>query len=639
MSCHEGHCHEGHSHDHGHGHEHGEEENRKAALIRIGVSAVLLLLGLLLPAAEGVRIALYLAAWLLVGYRVILEAVKKLLQGRALDEMFLMTVASAGAFCLGEYPEGVAVMLLYQIGEFFQDFAVDRSRDSIAELMDIRPDTANVERNGELMTVEPGEVAVGEIIAVRPGERIPLDGVVLEGESALDTVALTGESVPRTARPGDQVISGCVNMSGLLRIRVTHAYGDSTVTRILELVENASENKSKADQFITRFARVYTPVVVGLAVLAAVVPPLFFGGNWHEWIQSALTFLVISCPCALVISVPLTFFSGIGGASRKGILMKGAGYLEALAKAETAVFDKTGTLTQGVFSVTAVHEKGAAAAEEMLLLAAAAERFSTHPIAQSLRDECKDGAETAEVTDVEEISGRGVMATVNGRRVAVGNEKLMEEAGAAWQGCHRQGTIVHVAADGEYLGHIVISDRVKEGAKEALADLKALGVRRTVMLTGDASSAAEAAAKEVGVDEMHCQLLPDGKVRQVERLMGEKSAKGALVFVGDGINDAPVLARADIGVAMGALGSDAAIEAADVVLMDDDPRKLGRAIRIARKTLAIVRQNIVFSLAVKALVMILGVMHLAPLWAAVLADVGVCFAAILNAMRAMRAAD
>ena len=637
MSCHCEHCH--HEHEHEHHHDHGEEENRTLALARIGVSAVLLLLGIFLPLPEGVKIGLYLVSWLTVGYSVIWEAFINILHGHALDEMFLMTVASVGAFCLGDYAEGVAVMLLYQIGEFFQDYAVDKSRDSIAELMDIRPDSANVERNGEIVTDEPEHVEIGEIIVVRPGEKIPLDGIVLEGESALDTVALTGESVPRTARPGDQVISGCVNLRGVLRIQVTHAYADSTVARILELVENAGENKSKADQFITRFARVYTPVVVGLAVLVAVVPPLFFGGAWSQWITSALTFLVISCPCALVISVPLTFFSGIGGASRKGILIKGAGYLETLAKADTAVFDKTGTLTKGVFSVTAVHGKGSADEEELLLLAAAAEKYSTHPIAQSLREKCKDGADGAAVKDVEEISGQGVKASVNGRQVAVGNEKLMEAVGAAWQGCHHAGTIVHVAADGEYLGHIVISDQVKEGAGEAISDLKALGVRKTVMLTGDAQAAAEAVAKDVGVDEMRAQLLPDGKVKEVERLLNEKPADGALLFVGDGINDAPVLARADIGVAMGALGSDAAIEAADVVLMDDEPGKLGKAIRIARKTVAIVRQNIVFSLAVKAAVMILGVLHLAPLWAAVFADVGVCFIAILNAMRAMRAAD
>jgi len=646
MSCHCEHCHHdhgtnehGHSHVHGHEHGHGEEENRRAALIRIGVSAALLLAGLFLPVPPGVKIALYLAAWLAVGYPVIGNALRNILHGHALDEMFLMTVASVGAFCLGDYAEGVAVMLLYQIGEFFQDYAVDKSRDSIAELMDIRPDIAHVERDGEIITEEPEHVQTGETIVVRPGEKIPLDGVVLEGESLLDTVALTGESVPRHARIGDQVLSGCVNGQGLLRMEVTHAYADSTVSRILELVEHAGENKSRADQFITRFARVYTPVVVALAVLVAILPPLFFGGQWSEWITSALTFLVISCPCALVISVPLTFFSGIGGASRKGILIKGAGYLETLARADTAVFDKTGTLTRGVFSVTAVHGKGAADEEEMLLLAAAAERFSTHPIAQSLREKCKDAAEAAEVSGVEEISGHGVRAQVNGRRLAVGNEKLMEAEGAAWTSCHRQGTIVHVSADGEYLGHIVIADEVKDGAREALTELKKLGVRKTVMLTGDARAAAETVSKEVGVDEMRAQLLPDEKVTQVERLMGEKAAEGALLFVGDGINDAPVLARADVGVAMGALGSDAAIEAADVVLMDDDPRKLGRAIRIARKTVSIVRQNIAFSLAVKAAVMVLGVLHLAPLWAAVFADVGVCFIAILNAMRAMRAAD
>ncbi|MBR4361032.1 MAG: cadmium-translocating P-type ATPase [Clostridia bacterium] len=634
---HREHGHEHHvEHDHhGHEHGHGEEENRGFMLARIGVSAALLISGLLIREPAWLKIALFILSWVVVGYSVAIQAVKSILHGEALDEMFLMTVASVGAFCLREYPEGVAVMLLYQIGEFFQDYAVDKSRDSIADLMDIRPDTAQVERGGETVTEAPERVRVGEIIVVRPGEKVALDGVVLEGESSLNTLALTGESVPRHVKMGDQVISGCVNQQGVLRIQVTHAYADSTVARILELVEHAGEHKSKADRFITRFAKVYTPVVVALALLVALVPPLLLGGSWTEWIQSALTFLVISCPCALVISVPLTFFSGIGGASRRGILIKGAGYLESLAQSEIAVFDKTGTLTQGVFSVAAAHGENAG---EMLLLAAAAEKFSTHPIAQSLREAGKDSVQAMDVRDVEEISGQGVEATVNGRRMAVGNEKLMDSVGAAWKPCHHSGTIVHVAADGTYLGHIVIADQVKEGSREAILNIKAAGVRKAVMLTGDARAAAEAVAKEVAVDEMHAELLPDGKVEQVEKLLGEKSERGTLLFVGDGINDAPVLARADVGVAMGALGSDAAIEAADVVLMDDDPRKLATAIRIAQRTRSIVRQNIVFSLAVKLAVMVLGVMHLAPLWAAVFADVGVCFLAIINAMRAMTVA-
>ena len=629
-----------HYHDHGHehGHEHGEEENRAWTLIRIGVSAALLLAGLLIPMPEGLKIALFVLSWLAVGYSVAWEAVKSILHGDALDEMFLMTVASVGAFVLGDYAEGVAVMLLYQVGEFFQDYAVDRSRDSIADLMDIRPDSANVERDGKIETLLPEFVEVGETIVVRPGEKVPLDGVVLEGKSSLNTLALTGESAPRSVGEGDQVLSGCVNIQGMLRVRVNHAYEDSTVARILEMVEHAGENKSKADRFITRFARVYTPVVVALAVLAALVPPLFFGGDWNEWITSALTFLVISCPCALVISVPLTFFSGIGGASRRGILVKGAGYLETLAHTDTAVFDKTGTLTKGAFTVTEIHAENGDR-EGMLALAAAAECFSTHPIAQSLLEACRVKPEQKDTQQAEEISGHGVRALVKGKRVAVGNEKLMALEGIRCASPESVGTVSHVAADGKYLGYIVIADEIKPGSQEAIDALRALGVKKTVMLTGDRERTAEAVGRALGMDEIYAGLLPDGKMDKVEDLLREKDEKGALVFVGDGINDAPVLARADIGVAMGALGSDAAIEAADVVLMDDDPRKLPAAVRIARRTLGIVRQNVVFSLAVKILVMILGVLHMAPLWAAVFADVGVCFIAILNAMRAMRMAQ
>ena len=641
-----GHHEHGHHHSHEHGHAHGgvscscghchhahggEAEDRRLAIARIAASAVLLALGLLLPVSETAKTVLFLLSWLTVGYSVAWEAVKNLLRGHALDDMFLMTAASVGAFCLGEFAEGVAVMLLYQIGEFFQDYAVDQSRDSIAELMDIRPDEARAERNGQAVTVRPEEVETGETILVRPGEKIPLDGVILEGASSLNTVALTGESAPRDVEPGDAVLSGCVNLQGLLRVRVTRPYADSTVSRILEMVEHAADSKSKADQFITRFARVYTPVVVGLAVLAALVPPLFFGGDWREWLRSALTFLVISCPCALVISVPLTFFSAIGGASRRGILIKGAVYLETLARTETAVFDKTGTLTQGSFAVTEVLP-AQGSREDLLLMAASAEQFSTHPIAQAIAAACSAPLLPAE--DVQEIAGYGVSARIGGHTIAVGNGKWMTRLGVSRQAADRPGTAVYAARDGEYLGCILIADAVKEGAREALDDLRTLGVQKCVMLTGDSEAAARPVKEALGLDACHAGLLPDEKVEQVERLMAAKARDGALVFVGDGINDAPVLARADVGVAMGALGSDAAIEAADVVLMDDDPRNLARAIRIARAAMRIVRQNILFSLAVKLAVMILGVMHLTPLWLAIFADVGVCFLAILNAMRA-----
>ena len=632
-----------HSHEHGnepghsHDHSHGEEADRKTMLIRIIASAALLGAGLIIPSPAWLKIALYLLSWLAVGSSVAVEAVKSLLRGEALDEMFLMTVASVGAFCLGDFPEGVAVMLLYQIGEFFQDYAVDRSRDSIAELMDIRPDSAQVERDGRLMTLVPEMVRLGEVMVIRPGEKVPLDGLVLEGESSLNTVALTGESAPRAVKPGDMVLSGCVNGQGLLRVEVTHLYADSTVSRILELVEHASEHKSRADRFITRFARVYTPIVVGAAVLLALLPPVLFHGNWREWITTALTFLVISCPCALVISVPLTYFSGIGGASRRGILIKGANYLETLARAEMAVFDKTGTLTRGAFTVTEIHAADGND-QELLSLAAAAETFSTHPIAQSLRDACGAGR-PKNAENVEEIAGHGVTAQVEGHRVSVGSEKLMVREGVSFPRADSLGTVAHVAVDGKYAGYIVIADEIKPGAGEAVAELKALGVKKAVMLTGDRQAAARQVGQALSLDEIHAELLPDGKVEMLEALLSQKTDGGALIFVGDGINDAPVLARADVGVAMGALGSDAAIEAADVVLMDDDPRKLPLAVRIARATRRIVRQNIAFSLAVKALVMILGVFHASPLWAAVFADVGVCFLAILNAMRAMRAAE
>ena len=554
-----------------------------------------------------------------------------------------MALATVGALAIGEYPESVFVMLFYQVGEFFQGWAVGRSRQSIAALMDIRPDYANVEREGKEEKVDPEDVAVGETILIKPGERVPLDGVILEGTSALNTAALTGESLPRDVQPGDDVISGCVNLTGLLRVRTTKEFGDSTVSKILDLVENSSSKKAKAEQFITRFARWYTPVVVIGAVLLAVIPPLVAGGDWSKWIEQALIFLVISCPCALVISVPLTFFGGIGGASKQGVLVKGSNYLEALARTDIVVFDKTGTLTRGVFNVTAIHPDQCSE-PQLLELAALAESYSSHPIARSLRDACGMDMDESRVAHVAEIAGRGVKAEIGPaageggdvRTVYVGNDKLMEEMGVSWHPCHHVGTTVHVAAEGEYLGHIVISDEVKPDAKAAVAALKAAGVRRTVMLTGDAQAVGEAVGKELGLDEVHAQLLPAGKVERVEALLGQKAPKGTLAFVGDGINDAPVLSRSDVGIAMGALGSDAAIEAADVVLMDDKPSKIAAAISIARRTLVIARQNIVFALAVKAVFLIMGLFGVANMWEAVFADVGVSVIAILNATRALK---
>ena len=557
--------------------------------------------------------------------------------GQVFDENFLMSLATVGALATGEYPEAVFVMLFYQVGELFQSYAVDQSRKSITSLMDIRPDYANIEVDGQLRQVDPEDVAVGDTIVIKAGERIPLDGVVLEGTSNVDTAALTGESLPREAQPGDDVISGCVNLSGLLRVRVTKAFEESTVAKILDLVENSSSKKAKAENFITKFARYYTPAVVLAAVALALLPPLFTSIQWVDSIQRALNFLVVSCPCALVISVPLSFFGGIGGASKNGLLVKGGNYLEVLAKTELVVFDKTGTLTRGVFNVTAIHPDHCGEAQ-LLELAALAERYSDHPISRSLKEAYGKELDASRVSNVEELSGRGVRATVDGRQICAGNDKLMEDIGVSWHPCHRVGTTVHVASDGVYLGHIVISDEVKPDAKEAITALKACGVRRTVMLTGDAKAVGESVAQELGLDEVHTQLLPADKVTRVEALLGEVSPKGALAFVGDGINDAPVLSRADIGIAMGGLGSDAAIEAADIVLMDDKPSKLADAIRIARRTLAIVRQNIVFALAVKFLVLALSAAGVANMWEAVFADVGVSVIAILNAMRALKTA-
>ena len=604
-------------------------------LIRILVSGGLFGAALALPLEGWAKLAVFLVPYAVIGWDVLWRAVRNIAHGQIFDENFLMALATIGALAIGEYPEAVFVMLFYQVGELFQSYAVNQSRKSIAALMDIRPDYANIEVDGQLQQVDPEEVAVGDTIVIKAGERIPLDGVVLEGTSTLDTAALTGESLPRQVQSGDDVISGCVNLSGLLKVQVTKAFQESTVSKILDLVENSSSKKAKAEHFITRFARYYTPVVVLAAVALAVLPPLFTAIGWLDSIQRALNFLVVSCPCALVISVPLSFFGGIGGASRDGILVKGGNYLEVLAKAEIVVFDKTGTLTQGVFNVTAIHPDHCDQSQ-LLELAALAECVSDHPISRSLLEAWGKLPDRSRVTQAQELSGRGVRAIVDGKVICAGNDKLMEEIGVTWHPCHHVGTTVHVAADGVYLGHIVISDQVKPDAKESISALKAAGVRKTVMLTGDAKTVGEAVAAQLGLDEVHAQLLPADKVDQVERLLKEVSPKGALAFVGDGINDAPVLSRADVGIAMGGLGSDAAIEAADIVLMDDKPSKLAQAIAIARRTLAIVRQNIVFALAVKLLVLVLSALGQANLWQAVFADVGVSVIAILNAMRAMR---
>ena len=610
-------------------------KKQKRMLFRVLASAVLFAVALLLPTEGWLRLFTFLIPYAVIAWDVLWRAVRNIAHGQVFDENFLMSLATVGALATGEYPEAVFVMLFYQVGELFQSYAVDQSRKSITSLMDIRPDYANIEVDGKLRQVDPEDVAVGDTIVIKAGERIPLDGVVLEGTSNVDTAALTGESLPREAQPGDDVISGCVNLSGLLRVRVTKAFEESTVAKILDLVENSSSKKAKAENFITKFARYYTPAVVLAAVALALLPPLFTSIQWVDSIQRALNFLVVSCPCALVISVPLSFFGGIGGASKNGILVKGGNYLEVLAKTELVVFDKTGTLTRGVFNVTAIHPDHCGEAQ-LLELAALAESYSDHPISRSLKEAYGKELDASRVSNVEELSGRGVRATVDGRQICAGNDKLMEDIGVSWHPCHRVGTTVHVASDGVYLGHIVISDEVKPDAKEAITALKACGVRRTVMLTGDAKAVGESVAQELGLDEVHTQLLPADKVTRVEALLGEVSPKGALAFVGDGINDAPVLSRADIGIAMGGLGSDAAIEAADIVLMDDKPSKLADAIRIARRTLAIVRQNIVFALAVKFLVLALSAAGVANMWEAVFADVGVSVIAILNAMRALK---
>ena len=613
---------------------------QKKMVARIAASAVLLVAAVLIPYEGPWRFVLFLPAYFVIGWDVLWKAARNIAHGQVFDENFLMALATVGAFCTGffgegEYPEAVFVMLFYQVGELFQGYAVGKSRKSIASLMDIRPDYANVERDGQLTQVDPEEVAVGDTITVKAGERVPLDGVVLEGQSMVNTSALTGESVPRQVQPGDDVISGCVNQSGLLRVRVTKPFGESTVQKILDLVENSSSKKAKAENFITKFARYYTPIVVFCALALALVPPLFVG-DWVGWVQKALIFLVVSCPCALVISVPLSFFGGIGGASRQGILVKGGNYLEVLANTEIVVFDKTGTPTKGVFNVTAIHPEEYSESG-LLEMAALAESYSDHPISRSLKEAWGQELDASRVGEVEELSGRGVRAQVDGKTVCAGNDKLMEDIGVKWHPCHHVGTTVHVAVEGKYTGHIVISDEVKPDAKEAIAALKAQGVKKTVMLTGDAKAVGESVAKDLGLDEAYTQLLPGDKVDRVEALLSEKSPKGKLAFVGDGINDAPVLSRADIGIAMGALGSDAAIEAADIVLMDDKPSKIAKAMEISQRTLRIVRQNIVFALAVKLLVLALTPFGIANMWEAVFADVGVMVIAILNASRALQA--
>ena len=608
---------------------------QKKMLTRILVSAVLFALSFLLPLSGVLRLFYFATVYAVVGWDVLWRAARNIAHGQVFDENFLMALATIGAFVLGEFPEAVEVMLFYQIGELFQGYAVGKSRQSITALMDIRPDYANIERDGALEQVDPDEVAVGDIIVIKAGEKIPLDGVIIEGSSSLDTAALTGESLPREVAAGDDVISGCINQSGLLRVRVSKEFGESTVSKILDLVENSSSKKARAENFITKFARYYTPVVVIGAVLLALLPPLLLGGSWNTWIERALIFLVISCPCALVISIPLSFFGGIGGASKAGILVKGSNYLEALSETEIVVFDKTGTLTKGVFQVTAVHPD-TLPESRLLELAALAESFSDHPISRSLRQAYGKPIDSSRVSDVEELSGHGVQARVDGLLICAGNGKLMDRTGVQWHDCHLTGTVVHIAVDGCYGGHIVISDTVKPDAAGAIAALKQMGIRQTVMLTGDARAVAEQTAGQLGLDSFHAGLLPADKVARVEELLEQKSAKGKLAFVGDGINDAPVLSRADIGIAMGGLGSDAAIEAADIVLMDDQPSKIASAMRISKKTLRIVKQNIVFSLGVKGLILLLGAVGLASMQAAIFADVGVMILAVLNASRALK---
>ncbi len=621
-------------------------KKQKKMLIRILITAAMLVALYIIPVTGWLRLALYLTAYLVIGYDILKKAGQGIANGRVFDENFLMAVATVGAFALaiyeksGDYNEAIAVMLFYQIGELFQSYAVGKSRKNISALMDIRPDYANIEQDGQLVQVDPDEVAIGTVIVVQPGEKVPIDGVVTEGSSTLNTSALTGESLPRDAREGDEVISGCINMTGVLKIRTTKAFGESTVSKILELVENSSSRKSRSEDFIAKFARIYTPVVCYSALALAIIPPVIrlvggMDGQWEQWVYRALTFLVTSCPCALVVSIPLSFFAGIGGASHEGILIKGSNYLETLSQVKTVVFDKTGTLTKGVFEVTAVHHSDMDE-HKLLEYAALAECASSHPISKSLQKAYGKAIDRSRVTDIQESSGHGVTAVVDGHTVAAGNSKLMVQLGIPYHDCHSVGTIIHMAVDGQYAGHIVISDVVKPNAKAAIAALHKAGVEKTVMLTGDAKKVADAVAAELGVDEVHSELLPGDKVAQVEQLLSRQRGKAKLAFVGDGINDAPVLSRADIGIAMGAMGSDAAIEAADVVLMDDEPMQIAKAIHISRKCIGIVYQNIVFALAVKFACLVLVAIGAANMWAAIFADVGVMVLAVLNAIRALR---
>lgn len=621
-------------------------KKQKKMLVRILITAVMLIALHFIPITGIPQLLAYVAAYLVIGFDILRKAGKGILNGRAFDENFLMALATLGAFFLaiwtksGDYVEGIAVMLFYQIGELFQSYAVGKSRKNISALMDIRPDYANIEADGQLTQVDPDEVPVGSMIVVQPGEKVPLDGVIVEGTASLNTSALTGESLPRDVKEGDEIISGCIDMSGVLKIRTTKAFGESTVSKILDLVENASSRKSRSEAFISRFAKIYTPAVCAAALVLAVLVPLGrmlagLDANWTDWIYRALSFLVVSCPCALVISIPLSFFAGIGGASKEGILIKGSNYLEALSEAKIVVFDKTGTLTRGVFEVTAVHHSPMDEAQ-LLEYAALAECASSHPISKSLQKAYGKEIDRSRVTDIEELSGHGITATVDGHAVAAGNSKLMNKLGVEYHDCHSTGTIIHMAVDGQYAGHIVISDVVKPHSKEAIEQLKRAGVQKTVMLTGDAKRVADSVAAELGVDEVRSELLPGDKVAEVEKLLAAKSKKDMLAFVGDGINDAPVLTRADIGIAMGAMGSDAAIEAADIVLMDDDPLQIAKAIKISRKCIGIVRQNIVFSLVVKFGCLALVAFGVANMWAAIFADVGVMVLAVLNAIRALR---
>lgn len=647
-------CNHKHEHNHGHSHEHSHSyahDGLKSKVVLIGATIILLIGAALIEHSMNLAIwqllLIYLVPYLLIGHDTLKEAAEGIMKGDMFNEDFLMSVATIGALAIGflpgsdtEFMEAVFVMLFFQIGELFEGYAEGKSRDSISHLMEIKPDVANVERNGNTMQVSPEEVAIGETIVIRPGEKVPLDGMVIEGQSALNTIAITGESMPRQITEGNEVISGCINISGVIKVQTTKTFGESTVSKIINLVENANENKSKSESFISRFAHVYTPIVVFLAVALALVPPIFSAASYAEsfplWLNRALIFLVVSCPCALVISVPLTFFGGIGGASRNGILIKGSNYMDALANLSTVVFDKTGTLTHGQFEVEAIHPENYDA-QELLHMAAHVEHFTTHPIGAALRDafpnEATDGCE---ITEVEEIAGQGIRAKVGNHTVCVGNTKMMDSIGAKWHNCHKVGTIIHIAIDGIYAGHIIINDKIKEDSKEAISQLKALGVGKTVMLTGDRKEVGEHVAQQLHIDEYHTELLPTDKVSHMERLINEKPAGSTLAFVGDGINDAPVLKRADVGIAMGAFGSDAAIEAADVVLMDDKPSKVATAISIARHTISIAHQNVWFAIGVKVAILLLATVGLGTMWMAVFADVGVTVLAVLNAMRALK---